>query len=447
MSGGDGISVLQVRAHGCSYRIGEQPHDIMARSRSWMLWLPWAAMAAISVLQYGYGVAVVAVQRPQGQATAGAFWVLALWVVFQAGAAAATPMLRRRLGIGPSTAMAIGALLSAIGPLTLSYTGNLGLAVFGYSVLCGTGAGIVYATCLSTVAHWYPEQRGTKVSLVSGAFGCGGVPFVILFAFVLDVHNFGAVFMAVGLCVLVVLTLCGAFFRDPPSDWWPAEVDPRLWVFDKRMNRSLLGNAPAIRQYWPSETARTSAFVFVYLIVVVATAATLLPIVYIPSLAMADGLPLTVGAAAVGVLALVSGGGRSIASRFSDRFGRRQTLGLALGTEGFALLGLAYSASAGSAVVLVAFAALSGLAGGAFYSLFINLVADYFGERSAVSNFGLVYSAKIFGGLIGVGLPAILIPSGQLGTAFVAIGLVCLCTAIAPRRLQRPGYPACNLPN
>lgn len=141
------------------------------------------------------------------------------------------------------------------------------------------------------------------------------------------------------------------------------------------------------------------------------------------------------------------GGGRSIASRFSDRFGRRQTLGLALGTEGFALLGLAYSASAGSAVGLVSFAALSGLAGGAFYSLFINLVADYFGERSAVGNFGLVYSAKIFGGLIGVGLPAMLIPSGQLGTAFVAIGLICLCTAIVPRLLRRPGYPVCNLPN
>lgn len=141
MPGGDGVSVLQIRAHGCSYRIGERPQDIMARSRSWMLWLPWAAMASISVLQYGYGVAVIAVQQPQGPATAGAFWVLALWVVFQAAATSATPILRRRLGIGPSTAMSIGALLSAIGPFTLSCTANLGLTLLGYSVLCGTGAG------------------------------------------------------------------------------------------------------------------------------------------------------------------------------------------------------------------------------------------------------------------------------------------------------------------
>lgn len=447
MTAGDGLSVLQIRAHGCSYRIGERPHDIMARSRSWMLWLPWTAMAGISVLQFGYGVAVVAMQQPPHAVTPGTFWVLALWVVFQAAASAATPPLRRRLGIGPSTAMLIGADLAAMGPLTLSWTGDLGFTMLGYSVLCGTGAGIVYATCLSTVARWYPEHRGAKVSLVSGAFGAGAVPFVMLFALVLRPDNLDAVFTAVGLCVLVVVTVCGAFFQDPPPDWWPIEVDPRRWVVDKRVNRSLLGNAPAIRQYSPPETARTRAFVLTYLIAVVASSAALLTIVYIPSIASAHGLPLSVGAAAVAVLALVNGGGRGIASRYSDRFGRRQTLSLALLGGGIALLGLAYSASTGSSVGLIAFAALGGLASGAFYSLFINLVADYFGEHSAVANFGLVYSAKIFGGLLGVGLPALLIPSGRLDLALVVGGLICLCTAIAPRRLQRPGYPVCRLPN
>src|SRR5262249_18019604 len=162
---------------------------------------------------------------------------------FQAGASAATPTLARRWGIRPSTAMSIGAVLSAIGPLTLSCTGNLGLAVLGYSVLCGTGAGMVYATCLSTVARWDPGQPGAKVPMVSGAFGCGAVPFVMLFAYVLHPHNIKPVLMTVGLCILVVVTVCGAFFRDPPPDWWPAEIDPRLWGLDKRMNPGLLGNA------------------------------------------------------------------------------------------------------------------------------------------------------------------------------------------------------------
>jgi MFS family permease len=449
LPGRDGITVVRVRdLHGRSYRVGERPHDIMARSRDWMLWLPWAAMAGISVLQYGYGVALIALRHSDRQ-DAAAFGVLALWVVFQAVGAAATAPLRRQLGLGPVTAMLIGALLCGAGPCTLSATSSLAVAVLGYGVLCGAGAGIVYATCLSTVASWYPEQRGAKLGLVSGAFGYGAVPFIALFALVLTPRNHAVVFMAVGLCVLVIVAICGVFFREPPPGWWPAEIDPKVWVVDKRLNRSLLGNAPAIRQYRPGETARTPAFVLMYLILVAASGAALLPIAYIPSIGLAHGSTPAVGATAVGLLALVNGTGRGVASWLSDRLGRRQTLSLALIAMGCALPGLAYSASASASSVapFLAFAALSGLAGGAFYSLFVSLVADYFGEHSALGNFGLLYSAKLFGGVVGVGLPAVLLAPERLGVAFVAAGLVCLCAALMPRLLRRPGYPVCRLPH
>ena len=154
----------------------------MGRSRAWMLWLPWAAMAGISVLQYGYSVAATALQGSSGWSATAAFWVLALWVMFQAGAAALTAALRHHSAVAPSRAMLVGALLCAAGPLTLAYTDAFALAVLGYSVLCGSGAGIVYATCASTVAKWYPEARGVRIGFVSGAFGYGAVPFIILFA-------------------------------------------------------------------------------------------------------------------------------------------------------------------------------------------------------------------------------------------------------------------------
>ena len=137
--------------------------------------------------------------------------------------------------------------------------------------------------------------------------------------------------------------------------------------------------------------------------------ASLLAIVYIPFVAMSHGFSLGIGASAVGLLAVVNGAGRSFAGRISDRFGRRQTLSAALLLEGCAQLALVYSASVGQPAAFVAFAALSGMAGGAFYPLFASLVADYFGERNAVRNFGVVYSAKLFGGIIGVGLPALVV--------------------------------------
>ena len=92
------------------------------------------------------------------------------------------------------------------------------------------------------------------------------------------------------------------------------------------------------------------------------------------------------------------------------------------------------------------FAALSGLAGGAFYPLLASLVADYFGERNAVRNFGLVYSAKLFGGFIGIGLPAFVVSSPALMGVFVAAGVIGLCAAVTTRLLHRPGHVISRLP-
>jgi MFS family permease len=441
------VAVVEVRdLHGRSYRVGERPYDIIGHSRKWMLGLSWAAMAGIGVLQYGYGVAVSALHATDGASVTGALWVLALWVVFQAGAAAPTAALSHRFALAPSRAVLVGALLCAAGPLTLAYSDSLALAVLGYSVLCGTGAGIVYATCTSTVAKWYPEERAVRVGFVTGAFGYGAVPFIALFVGVLTPGNQAEVFAGVGVCLLLVVAVCGALLRDPPAGWWPPEIDPKLWAIDKRVNRSLRNNVPAVRQYSPREAVRTPAFVVMYLILVFAAAASLLAIVYVPFVAMSHGFSLAIGASAVGLLAVVNGAGRSVAGRISDRFGRRRTLSAALLLEGCAQLGLVYSASVGQPAAFVVFAALSGMAGGAFYPLFASLVADYFGERNAVRNFGVVYSAKLFGGIIGVGLPALVVASDGLTLLFVAAGLLSLCAAVMTRLLHRPGYPALHLP-
>jgi MFS family permease len=439
----NGVAVAEVRdLHGLSYRVGERPQDIMGRSRAWMLWLPWAAMAGIGVLQYGYGVAAIAVRGP----SASAFLVLALWVMFQAGAAALTAALRHHSAVGPSRAMLLGALLCAAGPITVAYTDTFGLAVLGYSVLCGSGAGIVYATCTSTVAKWYPEARGVRIGFVSGAFGYGAVPFIAVFAAGLSPQNDAAMFTIVGVAVLVVVALCGVLFRDPPLGWWPPDIDPKLWAVDKRVNRSLRCNAPAVRQYAPGQAVRTTAFVVMYLIMVFAAASFLLAVAYVPIIAISNGFSHAVAALAIGLLAVVSGGGRAVASHISDRCGRRQTLTAALMLAGCANLGLVYSASVHQAIGFAAFAALTGLAGGAFYPLLASLVADYFGERNAVRNFGVVYSAKLFGGLIGIGLPAFVVSSPALMHVFVAAGLISLCAAVTTRLLHQPGHVITRLP-
>ena len=75
--------------------------------------------------------------------------------------------------------------------------------------------------------------------------------------------------------------------------------------------------------------------------------------------------------------------------------------------------------------------------------LVASLVADYFGEPSAVRNFGMVYSAKVFGGLIGIGLPALLVTSHRLMVPFLVAGPLSLCAAAMTRMLHlRPPVTA-----
>ena len=50
------------------------------------------------------------------------------------------------------------------------------------------------------------------------------------------------------------------------------------------------------------------------------------------------------------------------------------------------------------------------------------------------------------GGIIGVGLPALVVASDGLTLLFAAAGLLSLCAAVMTRRLHRPGYPALHLP-
>lgn len=441
-------SPVEVRdLRGRAYRIGERPEDLIGCSRTWMLAFCWLAMAGVGVLQYGFGVALTALHVTGGQGLHGALWVLALWVVFQAGAAAPTAVLSHRFALTPARAVPIGAVLCAAGPLTVAFTDSLVMTILGYSVLSGTGAGIVYATCTATVAKWYPEKRASRVGLVTGAIGCGAVPFIAAFAVFLTPENRPEVFTAVAVVMLVVVARCGALLQDPPQDWWPAEIDPRQWAIDKKLNHGLRNNVTPVRQHSPGEAVRTPAFAVMYLILIIAAAASLLSTVYVPIMAIHQGLSLGIAALAVGLLATVNGTGRSVAGRLSERFGRRQTLSAALLIQGCAQLGLVFSLALGLPAAFVVFAGLCGLAGGAFYPLVASLIADYFGEPSAARNFSLVYSAKMFGGVIGVGLPALLLASQQLSASFLAAGLLSLAAAVLTRRLHRPGMPIVGLPH
>ena len=111
--------------NGRVYRVGESPHDIMGRSRSWMVWLPWVAMMAVSVFEYGWGAAEKTLEQVHGWNLSTIFWLASIWAVFQAGVAFPAGRLRERNVVSAKTAMLFGALFSGIGYFTIAHSGSL----------------------------------------------------------------------------------------------------------------------------------------------------------------------------------------------------------------------------------------------------------------------------------------------------------------------------------
>jgi MFS family permease len=421
--------------YGRRYRIGEDARELTGHPRRWQLWAAWACMVAISPLQYSFGTAALGLGADRGWGTARTLWLLAVFVACQALVAIPAAWVHRVRRATPTQLVIAGGVLAAIGLLTLAHVHGYAAVVVGYSLLGGTGAGLVYAACITTSARWFPERRTATIGFVTGGFAVGAVPSIILLAIVDE----SIVYDLTAAVAVLTLLIAGGLLKDPPRHWWPADLDAQAWAIDRKLNRSIPHNAPAVRQYRPGEAMRTGALPLMWLLLAISTALSLFGIGFVVSYGVDAGFGTAVAAAAAGMLAAVNGLGRSSAGHLSDRFGRRRVLAAVLMIEGFAHVGLV-AVDAGWAFVLCAM--FAGLGGGAFYAIMANLVLEFFGENSLLQNQAILYSAKAAGGLIGIGVAASVVSVVGYRPLFLGAGLLGVLTALSVRLLKQPGRPA-----
>jgi len=427
--------------YGRRHRIGEPDHELIGHSRRWQAWCAWACMAAISLLQYGFGTVVLGLQAAHGWSLQETVWLLALFVASQAMVSIPVAWMYRRRPASPVPFVLVGGALTACGVLTLAHVDDYAAAVVGYALVGGVGAGLVYSTCLTTASNWFPDNWVATRSFVTGGFACGAVPSIALLTIFSSQRGQTVVLDVAALVILMVVTVAGLQLKDPPPHWWPPDIDAQLWAVDHQLNPSLPNNIPAARHYAPGEAMRTGALPLMWLILALISAVSLFGIAFIPSYAVAADLGLLVAGLAAGLLATVNGLGRSLAGRLSDRFGRRSVLAVVLAVEGLTQFGLALAGQAGSQWAFVLCAMLAGVGGGAFYTILGNLVLEYFGENSQLQNHAILYSAKAVGAVVGVGGAALLIDAVGYERLFVTAGLVGLGTAAIVRFLKQPGRP------
>ncbi|MFF1817714.1 OFA family MFS transporter [Kribbella sp. NPDC058245] len=428
--------------YGRHYRVGEDARDLTGHSRRWQLWAAWACMVAISPLQYSFGTAALGLEGDRGWGAVQTLWLLAIFVACQALVAIPAGWLQRVRRATPTQLVVLGGVLSAVGLATLAHADSYPIVVIGYALVGGIGAGIVYAACITTAARWFPDRRTATIGFVTGGFAIGAVPSIALLTLADSSGSRRLVFDLTAIVAVLATAIGGGLLKDPPRHWWPAAIDAQAWAIDRKLNRSIPHNAPAVRHYRPAEAMRTGALPLMWLMLAVSASLSLFGIAFVVSFAVSTGLGVAVAGFAAGLLAAVNGLGRSLAGTLSDRFGRRRVLAAVLMIESFTHVGLVVAGETGVGWAFVVCAMFAGLGGGAFYAIMANLVLEFFGENSLVQNQAILYSAKAVGGLVGVGVAASVIAAIGYRPLFLGAGLLGVLAALSVRLLKQPGRPA-----
>lgn len=265
------------------------------------------------------------------------------------------------------------------------------------------------------------------------------VPFFFIFTSYMDLANYQGVLFAVGVFLAGLVAVSGFFFKDPPKNWWPPHVDPLGAASDPRIARALRKNPPAVKQFTPMEAIKTGMLPLMWLSLGISAGVSLFGSSYMVPFAKELGFGPLIAASSAGVLSIINGTGRGATGWVSDRLGRKLTLILVLLVSAVALVGLLYAGQAHNEVLFLFFAFLVGFGGGAFYPMFAALTPDYFGENNNASNYGLVYSSKLLGSVVGIGVGASVIDTwGYAGAYWIAAASALVSAAIAVF-LRQPG--------
>ena len=327
---------------------------------------------------------------------------------------------------GPFWIALTGGLLFTLSFFFFSYTSSLHFLYFTYGILGGIGTGLGYGIVVPVMAKWFPDKIGMAIGLALAGFGSGSAVFGPLANLVLF-PRFGWRTSCVILSgIFLVMTMTGASLLKNPAPH-------RTAVYEN----TTVSLTPPRRQFTPGEVLRTGSFYLLWLAFGLGSTAGLMVISQLIPFAKNQGI----SSATIATLALIVGAfgnvsGRILSGGLSDLMGRLNVLRAVLGLSVVAMPAL-YWAGARVAwlYILIYFVYFSY---GSQASVIPSTVADFWGTRHAGTNYGLIFTAWGFAGILGPTIAGVLFDwYKNYGAAFytgAALSVVALICGMLARR-------------
>jgi OFA family oxalate/formate antiporter-like MFS transporter len=355
-------------------------------TRWFMLCIGILGMVAIANLQYGWTLFVSPLAKQLNAERTAIQIAFTLFILLETWPNFLEAYFVDRFG--PKVVVIIGGILVALAWYLNSIADSLTMLYIG-GMIGGVGAGIVYGTASGSALKWFPDRRGLAAGLTAMGFGAGSALTVVPIMNQIAKSGYQSAFLTWGLIQGVVVVICGILLRAPKPGETPAAA-PAARV------------QQAAEDSMPREMVSTPAFWLLYLMFTMAVTGGLMAVAQLAPMAIdfkvADvpvnlfGLTLAALPFALSLDRILNGITRPFFGWVSDHIGRENTMTIAFGLEGFAILLLVTFAH--NPFLFVVLSGLTFFGWGEVYSLFPATCGDLFGKKFATTNYGLLYTAK-----------------------------------------------------
>jgi len=354
------------------------------------------AMLAVANVQYAWTFFATPLTHELKVSLAKVQWAFTLFVLTQSWLMPINTILIDRFGA--RLVVSCAAVLVGAGWIGAGYAHSL-TALYIYYAIGGIGVGAVYGASVGLAMKWFYNRRGLCVGLVAGSYGIGTALTAIPISQMIAIKGYRTAFITWGIIQGVVVLAASQLMRKPPVGWLPPSKTTQVVKKPTKVKQSLV-------DYTPQQMLKSGTFYLVYLMMVMVAFGGLMATAQLKPIGESYGYDkyvffagLTVVNLAVPLNQILNGVARPFFGTVADRLGRYDTMALVFGLEALALVALTSLVIYPAGFVVIF--ALVFFAFGDIYSSFPAAIADIFGTKHSTTNYGIQYTAKGFGAVLG----------------------------------------------
>lgn len=339
---------------------------------------------------------------------------------------------------GPQTVVFVAGILAGAGYYLLAFATAIWHVYVAYT-MGAIGVGMIYTVAVNTAVKWFPDKRGLTTGIGTMAFAAGSAAFVPYIRLAVDGGTLGNALSNMGILIGVGIIVGALILKDPPVAWHREDDEgAETELPDDDTSGANTVSDGGVQSYTWREMVRTKQFVLMYFMFFAVSAAGLMITARVVLYAEQANLTATAVTVAATLLPVASAGGRLVVGGLSDYYSRENVTAVSFTFCGLATLAIVLSANVESGIGYLFTVSVAVFFWSSQFSLFPSLVGDYYGSKHSSTNYSIIYSGKMWGGVFGGGVVGWLVGVFGWDLTFLLGGVLALAAGIAGFLLKPP---------